>query len=128
MKFRTDKPIISAKTPKCIRQPRVCPSIITTQQQKKKLFSFFPTTFSSPSTSLLRSQSQLRYSNSYIKVELADEHSHKEITQEKEQETEENSFLDKSENISELRKFKPTTSEKNPKDTWLHKKITWCKL
>lgn len=60
--------------------------------------------------------------NSYIKVELAEEHSHKEITQEKEQETEENSFLDKSENISELRKFKTTTSEKNPKDTWLHKK------
>ena len=78
----------------------------------------------SPLTSSLQSQSQLRHTNTHIKDELEDEHSHNQITQEKEQETEENSFLVKNKNISELRKFKTTTSKKKPKYTWHHQKIT----
>ena len=68
---------------------------IQTQQQETGLFLFlqqYPNHHQSPS--------QLGHTNPHLKDELEDEDPHDQTTQGKEQETEENNFLVKSQNIS----------------------------
>lgn len=71
---------------------------IPTQQQDAGRFSFSPRTSLSPSASSLQSPSQLGHTNSHIEDELEDKDCHKQTTQEKEQETQQNNFLVKSQN------------------------------